>query len=219
VEDVAQAFGATLDGRPVGSLGRVAALSFYPTKPLGACGDGGLVVTDDGELADRLRRHRNHGEAHKYDHVELGWNSRLDELQAAILRVKLTHAAEWTEARRRLAARYAAGLAGCPMGLPVEPAGARHVFHQFTIRTGRRDALAKHLAAAGVATACHYPQPIPGQPVFRSLGFDPSAFPVAWRAAQEVLSLPCFPELTDAEADQVCAAIHAFFEGDPECEC
>jgi dTDP-4-amino-4,6-dideoxygalactose transaminase len=93
------------------------------------------------------------------------------------------------------------------------------VFHQFTIRTIRRDALAKHLAAAGVATACHYPQPIPGQPVFRSLGFDPSAFPVAWRAAQEVLSLPCFPELTGAEADQVCAAIRAFFEGDPECEC
>jgi dTDP-4-amino-4,6-dideoxygalactose transaminase len=219
VEDVAQAFGATLDGRPVGGFGTAAAYSFYPTKPVGACGDAGLVATGDGELADRLRRHRNHGDAQKYDHVELGWNSRLDELQAAILRVKLAHAPAWTDARRRVAARYAAGLAGCPLALPVEPPGARHVYHQFTIRTPRRDALAKHLAAAGIGTACHYPQPIPGQPVFRSLGYDPTAFPVSWRAAQEVLSLPCFPELTDAEADQVCAAIRTFFEGDPECEC
>jgi dTDP-4-amino-4,6-dideoxygalactose transaminase len=219
VEDVAQAFGATWDGRPVGSFGQVAALSFYPTKPLGAYGDAGLVATGDGELAASLRRHRNHGQVQKYDHVELGWNSRLDELQAAVLRVKLRHAAGWTEARRHIAARYTAALGRCPLALPPEPAPARHVFHQYTIRTPRRDALAKHLAAAGIGTACHYPQPIPGQPVFRTLGWDPTEFPVAWTAAQQVLSLPCFPELGDDEVDTVARSIQAFFEGDPACEC
>ncbi|HEV8308744.1 MAG TPA: DegT/DnrJ/EryC1/StrS family aminotransferase [Methylomirabilota bacterium] len=218
IEDAAQAFGATLNGRPVGSLGTAAAFSFYPTKPLGAYGDAGLIATDDGELAARLRRQRNHGQSQKYAHLELGWSSRLDELQAAILRVKLRHAAAWTEARRRVAARYSAGLAGCPLTLPVEPSGSRHVFHQYTIRTPRRDALIKHLAAAGIGTACHYPQPIPGQPMFRSLGLDPAAWPAAWTASQEVLSLPCFPELTEAEADAVIAAIQSFFEGDAECE-
>ncbi len=219
LEDAAQAFGAALDGRAVGSFGRTAAFSFYPTKPLGAYGDAGLITTGDGELAAVLRRHRNHGQAQKYDHVELGWSSRLDELQAAILRVKLRHAAAWTEARRRIATRYTAALTGLPLGLPAEPTGARHVFHQYTIRTPRRDALAKHLAAAGIGTACHYPQPIPGQPMFRALGWDPTRFPVAWSASQEVLSLPCFPELRDEEADAVIDAIRAFFRGDPECEC
>ncbi len=217
VEDAAQAFGAALDGRPVGSFGTAAAFSFYPTKPLGAYGDAGLVATGDGELTAVLRRHRNHGQARKYDHVELGWNSRLDELQAAILRVKLRHAAAWTEARRRIAARYGAALAACPLVLPREPTGARHVFHQYTVRTPRRDALAKHLAAAGVVTACHYPQPIPGQPPFRALGWDPTRFPAAWAASQEVLSLPCFPELGDDEVDAVSQAIRTFFEGEPEC--
>ena len=214
IEDAAQAFGATLGGRPVGSLGTAAAFSFYPTKNLGACGDAGLVTTSDGELALRLRRARNHGQAGKYEHVELGWASRLDELQAAILRVKLRHLPAWTEARRRIARRYAAGLAGCPLALPPEPPGARHVFHQFTVRTPRRDALAKHLAVAGIGTACHYPQPIPGQLLFRELGYEASAYPAAWAASQEVLSLPCFPELADDEVDTVVATIQAFFEGE-----
>jgi dTDP-4-amino-4,6-dideoxygalactose transaminase len=216
VEDAAQAFGATVGGRAVGGLATAAAFSFYPTKPVGAYGDAGLVTTDDDAVAARLRLGRNHGQAQKYDHAELGWNSRLDELQAAILRVKLAHAAAWTEARRRVAARYTAGLAGCPLTLPVEPAGSTHVFHQYTIRTPRRDALAKHLAAAGIGTACHYPQPVPGQPVFRALGADPGAYPVAWQASQEVLSLPCFPELTDGEIDTVIRAIRSFFEGEVE---
>jgi dTDP-4-amino-4,6-dideoxygalactose transaminase len=218
VEDAAQAFGATLDGRPAGSLGTAGAFSFYPTKNLGACGDAGLVTTADGELAARIRRARNHGQRGKYDHLDLGWTSRLDELQAAILRVKLRHLDAWTAARRSIAARYTAGLAGCPVGLPVEPAGARHAYHQFTIRTPRRDALVKHLAAAGIGTACHYPQPIPGQPLFRELGYDATAYPAAWAAAQEVLSLPCFPELTGDEVTAVVAAIRAFFEGEPPCE-
>jgi dTDP-4-amino-4,6-dideoxygalactose transaminase len=219
LEDMAQAFGATLEGRMVGSFGAAAALSFYPTKPLGAYGDAGLVATGDGALAAAMRRHRNHGQVRKYHHVELGGNSRLDELQAAILRVKLRHAPGWTEARRGIAARYTAALRDLPLGLPTEPPGARHVFHQYTIRTPRRDALAKHLAGAGIGTACHYPQPIPGQPVFRELGWDPSLFPAAWAASQEVLSLPCFPELRDAEAGLVIERIHEFFRGDPECEC
>lgn len=215
VEDAAQAIGATLGGRPVGSLGTAAAVSFYPTKNLGACGDAGLVATADAELAFRVRRARSHGDAGKYDHVSLGWTSRLDELQAAILRVKLRHLPGWTEARRRIAARYSAGLAGCPLALPPAPPGARHVFHQYTVRTRRRDALARHLAQAGIGTACHYPAPIPGQPLFRELGHDPDAFPAARAAAREVLSLPCFPELGDEEVDEVVAAVRAFFEGDP----
>ena len=217
IEDAAQAFGATLGDRPVGGLGTAAAFSFYPTKNLGACGDAGLITTSDGALAVRLRRSRNHGQREKYDHVQLGWTSRLDELQAAILRVKLRHLPAWTEARRRLAARYAAGLAGCPVALPPDPAGARHVYHQYTIRTPRRDALAKHLAAASIGTACHYPRPIPGQPMFRERGYDTTAYPAAWAASEEVLSLPCFPELSDDEVDTVVAAIRAFFEGDPKC--
>jgi dTDP-4-amino-4,6-dideoxygalactose transaminase len=218
IEDAAQAFGATVEGRFVGGLGSAGAFSFYPTKNLGAYGDAGLVATRDGELAARLRRLRNHGQAQKYDHVESGWTCRLDEIQAAILRVKLRHVPAWTEGRRRIAARYATGLAGCPVRLPQDPWAARHVFHQYTIRTGRRDALAKHLAAAGIGAACHYPQPIPGQPIFRALGYDATAYPAAWAASQEVLSLPCFPELRDEEVDAVVAAIRAFFEGEPACE-
>jgi dTDP-4-amino-4,6-dideoxygalactose transaminase len=218
IEDAAQAFGARLDGHAVGGLGTAAAFSFYPTKPLGAYGDAGLVATRDGDLAARLRRHRNHGQGQKYDHVDLGWSSRLDELQAAILRVKVRHAEAWTAERRRIAAGYTTALRGCPVTLPVEPPGARHVYHQYTIRTPRRDALAKSLAASGIGTACHYPLPIPGQPIFRERGFDASAFPVASAVSQDVLSLPCFPELTDAEVDAIGHAIHAFFEGEPECE-
>jgi dTDP-4-amino-4,6-dideoxygalactose transaminase len=219
VEDAAQAFGATVNGRAVGGFGAAAAFSFYPTKPLGAYGDAGLVATRDGDLAAALRRHRNHGDVAKYDHVELGWASRMDELQAAILRVKLGHAAAWTAARRRIAARYTSALAGLPLGLPHEPPGVRHVYHQYTIRTPRRDALVKHLAAAGIGTACHYPQPIPGQRVFRELGWEPTRFPAAWGASQQVLSLPCFPELTGEEIEAVAGAIAAYYEGDPTCEC
>jgi dTDP-4-amino-4,6-dideoxygalactose transaminase len=215
LEDAAQAFGAVLGGRPVGGLGTAAAFSFYPTKNLGACGDGGLITTDDPDLAARLRRLRNHGDAGKYAHVELGWTARLDEIQAAILRVKLGHLAGWNEARRRLAARYHAGLAGCPLALPAEPAGSRHIYHQYTVRTPRRDALAQHLRVAGIGTAVHYPLPVPGQPIFRARGEDPTAFPAASAAAQEVLSLPLFPELGNDEVDAVVAAIRAFFEGRP----
>ena len=206
IEDAAQAIGAAYAGRPVGSWGEAACLSFYPTKNLGACGDAGMLVTDRADLAERVRRLRNHGAREKYHHRELGWSSRLDELQAALLRVKLRHLPEWTEARRRLASRYAALLAGLPLALPVERPPARHVYHHYTLRSTQRDALAKALADQGVGTALHYPLPLPAQPVFGS-GATERDFPRAWQAAREVLSLPCFPELTDAEVEFVGNAV------------
>jgi dTDP-4-amino-4,6-dideoxygalactose transaminase len=205
VEDAAQAVGAAYAGRPVGAWGDAACLSFYPTKNLGACGDGGLVLTDRDDVAERVRRLRHHGDAGRYRHVELGYCSRLDELQAALLRVKLEHLDEWTAARRRIAARYAERLAGLDLGLPVERPPARHVWHLYTVRHRRRDALAAALAEQGVGTAVHYPLPVPGQPMFGS--DDAGRWPEAWRAAREVLSLPCFAELSDKEVDAVADAV------------
>jgi dTDP-4-amino-4,6-dideoxygalactose transaminase len=204
IEDAAQAVGAAWAGRAVGSWGDATCYSFYPTKNLGACGDGGMIVTDREDLADRARRLRHHGDSGRYHHVELGYCSRLDELQAAVLRVKLARLAAWTEARRRLAARYRAGLAGAPLGLPVERPEARHVWHLYAVRHPQRDAFAKALADLGVGTSVHYPLPVPGQPMFG--GGGERRFPEAWRASRETLCLPCFPELTDAEQDAVIAA-------------
>lgn len=204
VEDAAQAVGAAWAGRAIGAWGDAACLSFYPTKNLGACGDGGMVLTDRDDVAERLRRLRHHGDAGRYRHLELGWCSRLDELQAAVLEVKLGHLDAWTERRRRLAGRYGALLDGLPLGLPVERAGARHVYHLYTVRHPRRDALARALADLGVGTAVHYPVPVPAQPLF---GLPAERWPQAARAAREVLSLPCFAELRDDEAEAVAAAV------------
>ena len=208
VADAAQAVGASYDGRGVGAWGDAVCLSFYPTKNLGACGDGGLVLTSRDDVAERLRRLRDHGSTGKYRHVELGHSSRLDELQAAFLRVKLRRLPRWTDARRSLAARYRELLAGLDLILPEERAPARHVYHQFTVRVARRDAVAAALAERGVGTAIHYPTIIPAQPVFGRPGAE-DAFPHAARAAREVLSLPCFPELTDAEVREVADALRA----------
>jgi dTDP-4-amino-4,6-dideoxygalactose transaminase len=205
VEDAAQAVGATYDGRGIGGWGDAACLSFYPTKNLGGCGDGGMVLTDRDDVAERVRRTHNHGAGGRYRHVELGYASRLDELQAAALRVKLRHLDAWTGARRRIAARYAAAFAGLPLGLPVERAPARHVYHLYTVRHAQRDALAKRLADLGVGTAVHYPIPVPGQPMFG--GGDERRWPVAWRASREVVSLPCFAEMDGAEVEAVAAAV------------
>ena len=204
VEDAAQAIGAAWQGRPVGAWGDAACLSFYPTKNLGACGDGGMLVTDRDDVADRVRRLRQHGDTGRYRHVELGYTSRLDELQAALLRVKLSHLSAWTEARRRLATRYGARLAGLPLELPRERPGARHVYHLYTVRHAQRDALAKALADAGIGTAIHYPIPVPAQPMF---GRPAEQWREASRAAREVLSLPCFAELRDDEVDAVADAV------------
>ncbi len=211
VEDAAQAVGAVYAGRPVGAWGDAACLSFYPTKNLGACGDGGMVLTDRDDIAERLRRLRHHGDGGRYRHVELGYCSRLDELQAAALRVKLRHLPRWTESRRRLAARYQVDLADSPLALPRERPPGRHVYHLYTVRHPQREALAKALADAGVGTAVHYPVPVPGQPMFG--GGDERQWPRAWQAAREVLALPCFAELEDREVEEVVRAVRWASEG------
>jgi len=210
VEDDAQAIGATWGDRPLGGWSDAACLSFYPTKNLGACGDAGMVVTTRDDVAERVRRLRHHGDTGRYHHVEVGYCSRLDEVQAAWLRVKLRHLGEWTERRRAIAARYRAGLAGLPLTLPVERPGARHVYHLFTVRHAQRDALAKRLADAGVGTAVHYPRAVPDQPVFAADG--ERRWPEAYRAAREVLSLPCYPEMTDDEVEGVVDAVRTACE-------
>lgn len=204
IEDCAQAVGATWDGRPVGGWGDAGCLSFYPTKNLAACGDGGLVVTNRDDVVERVRRLRHHGDAGRYTHVELGSCSRLDEMQAAVLRVKLRRLEAWTERRRAIAVRYRTLLGGLPLRLPVENPRARHVYHLFTVRHPARDALARTLGELGIGTAIHYPIPVAGQPMF---GGDASAWPESARAAREVLALPCFPELEDAEVDEVARAV------------
>jgi dTDP-4-amino-4,6-dideoxygalactose transaminase len=211
VADAAQAIGARYDGKAVAAWGDAACLSFYPTKNLGACGDGGMILTTRDDVAERVRRLRDHGASRKYLHVELGFSSRLDELQAAMLRVKLRRLPEWNERRRALAARYGRLLAGLPLALPVEQPPARHVYHQYTVRTAKRDALAAALGERAVGTAIHYPTILPCQPLFalrpESSSAAESAFPNAFQAAGEVLGLPCFPELTDGEVDRVAAAV------------
>ncbi len=210
IADAAQAVGASYADRAIGAWGDAVCLSFYPTKNLGACGDGGMILTSRDDVAERVRRLRDHGSARRYEHVELGISSRLDDLQAALLRVKLRHLGEWTAARRRLAERYRALLSGLPLGLPVERPPAVHVYHQFTVRVADRDAVAAGLAELGIGTTVHYPIPIPAQPLFCPPGGAEraaAAFPEAARAAREVLSLPCFPELTDAELGEVAAAL------------
>jgi UDP-N-acetyl-3-dehydro-alpha-D-glucosamine 3-aminotranferase len=208
VEDAAQAVGATYAGRPAGAWSDVACLSFYPTKNLGGCGDGGMVLTARDDIAQAMRRLRDHGAPRKYEHVELGYSSRLDEMQAALLRVKLRHLPAWNETRRSIAARYRELLRGAPLVLAEEVAPARHIYHQFTVRTPKRDALVSALAEAGIGTAVHYPIPIPAQPMFAMPDTD-RAFPHAARAAAEVLSLPCFPELSEEEVQTVAAAVRA----------
>ncbi len=204
IEDAAQAIGAADGGRPVGSWGDVACLSFYPTKNLGACGDAGMILTPRADVAERARRLRHHGDGGRYLHLELGWSSRLDEVQAALLRVKAARLAEWTERHRAIAARYRERLAGLPLALPVERPGARHVYHLFTVRHPARDRLGKVLADLGVGTAVHYPVPVPEQPMYEAaVRARGGRWPVAARVAREVLSLPCFAELTDDEVEQV----------------
>jgi dTDP-4-amino-4,6-dideoxygalactose transaminase len=206
VADAAQAVGASYAGRPVAAWADATTLSFYPTKNLGACGDGGMVLTTRDDVAERVRLLRDHGAPRRYTHVELGGCSRLDELQAALLRVKLTRLAGWNERRRAIARHYDTALTGLPLVLPVERSPARHIYHQYTVRSAKREALAAALAGLGVGTSIHYPSTIPAQPLFSQPNADRD-FPVATQAAGEVLCLPCFPELLDPEVDQVVDAI------------
>jgi dTDP-3-amino-3,4,6-trideoxy-alpha-D-glucose transaminase len=212
VEDACQAHGATYDGRRVGTIGSLGCFSFYPTKNLGAYGDGGAVVTDDQTLADRVRLLRNHGLTSDYMHEVAGTNSRLDELQAAILRAKLPHLDAWNEARRRLSATYAERLAGLPVVLPYSAPWGEHVFHLYVVRTAQRDALKRHLGAGGVGAGVHYPVPAHRQPPYASRALRVE-LPRAERFAQEVLSLPMFPELGEERVLRVADLVRGFFEG------
>jgi len=211
IEDAAQAVGANYEGRCAGSLGDFGCLSFYPTKNLGACGDAGMVLTSSREGAARLRSLRGHGAvAHKYISEEQGWNSRLDELQAAILRVKLRHLEQWTAARQAHAAQYEKLLRAVPgVTLPRVVPGSTHVYHQYTIRVPERDRVQKHLAGQGIATAVYYPVPLHLQPMFAHLGQQPGSMPQAERSALEVLSLPIYPELAPEQIERVAAAVTA----------
>ena len=211
LEDAAQAIGATSDGRPVGSETEGAVLSFFPTKNLGALGDAGAILTERDDVAARVRLLRAQGDAGNYRHTALGTNARLDALQAVFLRTKLRHLAAWTEARRAIAARYRVALEGAPIALPEEPEGSRHTYHQFTIRAPRRDALQKALAERGIASRVYYPIPLPAQPVFAEGGWRAADYPISLRLSEEVLSIPIFPGLTEAEIDRVAGAIHDFY--------
>ena len=212
VEDNAQAIGATYKGCPTGSLGDVACISFYPTKNLGAYGDGGMIVTNSTEMDARLRTLRNHGQASRYNSVEPGWNSRLDEIQAAILRVKLRYLKEWERARRSHAALYSKLLATVgAVKLPHAPEGCEHVFHQYTIRAERRDELQKFLTDRKIGNAVYYPVPLHLQLIYAELGHSTGDFPEAERAAAEVVSLPMFPELQPEQIERVAKTIAEFY--------
>ena len=211
IEDNAQSIGASYKGRRAGSLGDAACMSFYPTKNLGAYGDAGMVATNSNEAAARLRTLRNHGQSAKYVSSEPGWNSRLDEIQAAILRVKLRHLPEWQRARQGHAAAYTKLLLGIPGVMPpLIPEGYEHVFHQYTIRVERRDALMKFLSERKIGCSVYYPVPLHLQPLYASLGHKAGDFPHAERAAQEVLSLPMFPELRPEQVTRVAEAVAEF---------
>lgn len=210
VDDAAQAHGAEYRGQRIGALADATAWSFYPSKNLGAYGDGGAVTTNDPELAQRVRMLRNYGEERRYYHTLRGFNSRLDEIQAAILRVKLRHLDEWNDRRRTIAARYAAAIHHPEVQLPREAPWARHVFHLFVIRARQRDALRAYLLSREIGTQIHYPLPVYHQEAYAHLGVPAGDCPEAERAAAEVLSLPLYPELTDAQAGAVAEAVNDF---------
>jgi len=209
IEDAAQAVVAAFRGKRVGGLGDVGCFSFFPTKNLGGAGDGGFVTANDPAIAERIGMLRQHGSRKKYFHEVMGWSSRLDEIQAAILRVKLRYLDAWTDARRAHAAEYRTRLAGVPIGLPEERPDSRHVYHLFTIRTPRRDELQKFLQGRGIPTMIHYPIPLHLQPLYRGVAGE--GLEESERASREVLSLPLFPELTGEERNEVAFGVRAFF--------
>lgn len=213
VEDAAQAHGTLYKGRPCGSMGVMGCFSFYPGKNLGACGDGGMVTTNDPEVAERLRRLRNYGQSIKYEHVEKGLNARMDTLQAAILSTKLRHLKRWNEARAAHAQQYRELLDGIgDVGFQQRAPFSTHIYHLFIIETDQRDALRRHLEEIGIQTGIHYPKPIHLQEAYADMGYRVGDFPHAERLASRILSLPMFPELTDDQVLHVADAIRAFFE-------
>lgn len=209
IEDAAQAHGAEYKGRRVGSLGDLACFSFYPGKNLGACGEGGMVVTDNPAYTRTVRMLRDWGAERKYHHELLGYNFRMEGIQGAVLRVKLRHLEAWTEARRSVAAHYNKLFAGSGVATPEEMSWARHVYHIYAVRSPDRAGWQEALLAKGIQTGIHYPFPIHLLPAHADLGYGEGAFPHSERAAREVLSLPMFPELTAAQREEVAAAVRA----------
>jgi len=207
IEDAAQAHGAEYKGRRAGSLGEMACFSFYPGKNLGAYGEGGLVVTDSPEYTRTLRMLRDWGAEKKYEHVLKGYNYRMEGIQGAVLRVKLRHLDDWTDARRAAAARYDELLVDGGVETPPPAPDARHVYHIYAVRTASRQAWQDALQQQGIQTGVHYPVPVHLQPAFADLGYRAGEFPASERAAQEVLSLPMFPELTAEQCETVCGAV------------
>jgi dTDP-4-amino-4,6-dideoxygalactose transaminase len=217
IEDAAQSIGArrSIDGewRMAGESATIGTFSFFPSKNLGGYGDGGMMVTQDDGLARRLVRLRTHGGVKTYFHEEVGFNSRLDSLQAAVLDAKLPHLAAWSAKRRAHAAYYSAGLAGLEPDVrtPVVGPESESIYNQYTIRAARRDALQNHLKNLGIGTAIYYPLPLHLQPCFAYLGYRRGQFPESERASDEVLSLPVYPELSQAQQDEVIAAVRGFY--------
>ena len=213
IEDAAQAHGAIYGGRRAGSFGRAGCFSFYPGKNLGAYGEGGAVVTDDAEVARRVRMLRDHGSERKYHHELIGYNFRLEGMQGAVLAAKLPHLDRWNKLRHEHAQVYNSRLRGSGLVLPRESPGTSHVFHLYVVQTEERDALQKHLTETGVQTGIHYPVPIHLQPAYAFMGHKPGDFPEAERQAARVLSLPMFPELTYEQLSRVTDAVLSFVSG------
>jgi dTDP-4-amino-4,6-dideoxygalactose transaminase len=210
IEDAAQALGSTWKNRPVGALGDMGCISFFPTKNLGALGDAGMILTNNAQLARRLRRLRDHGAEVKYCHAELGYNTRLDEIQAAALRVKLPLLKHWNQRRVSLAEAYAQGLPGSAVTIPPVRQLGTHVYHQYVVRSKKRDALLAYTKKHGVGTAVHYPIPLHRQPVLSKLATAKKRFPHSDQAAKEILCLPIVPECTDEDIKRVIAIIRKF---------
>jgi dTDP-4-amino-4,6-dideoxygalactose transaminase len=208
IEDAAQAHGAEYRGRPCGGIGHLACFSFYPGKNLGAYGDAGAVTGNDLTLLTRVRQLRAHGRlSAKYEHDEIGFGERLDALQAAVLRAKLSHLDAWVEARRSHAERYTKLLADSGVATPSEAADVRHAYHLYVVRTARRDAVLAHLRSKGIEAGIHYPIPVHEQPAFKRRGYGEVSLPVTERVAREVLSLPMYPELDEGQLAQVASAL------------
>ena len=215
IEDAAQAHGARYGKEKIGGFGRLACFSFYPGKNLGAYGDGGMITTNDTDLATRLRRLRNHGRTTKYEHSEVGFNYRMDAVQATVLNFKLPFLDDWNASRRYWAGRYRERLSATPLTLPALIPDTEPVYHLFTVRCTCRDKLASFLAERAIETGVHYRVPLHLQPAFRFLGYSEADFPVAEAICREIISLPIFPEMTEHQFEHVCESIDEFFATTP----
>ncbi|MBD3379112.1 MAG: transcriptional regulator [Candidatus Omnitrophica bacterium] len=213
VEDCAQAIGATHNGRKAGSFGIAGCLSFFPSKNLGGFGDGGMVVSGNKALIEKVKKLRVHGSGKQYVHEEVGFNSRLDSFQAAVLRVKLKELDKWIEGRRRIAGIYNDAFRDIPVKTPLVAEGNDHTYHQYTIETGDRDGLGDFLSGKGIAARVYYPVPLHLQPCYKDLGYPAGSFPVSEKKAGTVISLPVYPELSQSKVDYVAGAVKEFFEG------